>query len=961
MAARPAALAACALACWLAAAHAQDDVDVAAAHHEDASVVNLTDASFDAAVAGAPRGWLIKFYAPWCRHCRDLAPHFDAAAAAVGDAASFGRVDCDESGALCKRFGVPGYPSLYWVPPGTPQDAVVSAAVPYKGRRNAAAIAAWVRRAVEPPVADLAASDAAGGPLQLLGDWAAHHGAERVAFVALEPPAAGGEGADAASTTSSLGAAFATAAARLYLGPPAGVAFAVAPAGTAARLAAQLAAEVGRECACVRAALEGGGSGSSSAAAASTAPLLVARVEASVHSRGALATAAALPPLAGGVASFPPLHHVALDVLAVGGSGSGSGSSGTTCSCATEAGPSGGPGVTVTLTTAAAPSGGAGPAAVVEAWVAARTAASLPRASSSSLQHLLQDARRDGRLLALAVVDGADVAAAFAERAASAAAPAQVGAEAAAGASSRRLFPIGFGHLFQPDGNATGEGSGASVPAPPPPSLPFLSAVRAMAREAAAAANGAGEVAAGAHARLLSPAAAKRFRFATLDVAASPVRYRSFLSQFDVLDSKGAGKTVSSHAGGRGSGAAGGTGEDDGFANGAFDDGYDDDGGYYGDEDGGAFPADGEDDWDGAADAGVEEGEPLDCAVADDGHFDDDGVWIDGDGSAGDVTVNPDAGVGAGDVTPPVEAAARSARFSGGAGRPAATARVAAPFRPRLLVLDPASGAFYTDAAVAEAEEVATFLGEVAAGHAPAQRANVVDGAGGAYAFPPLDMGGLTGWAAAVVRALASPPLVRRAFFAVGLGRIPAVLQALIVAEFTALGALLFGWAAWALVLRELLHPSPPAVPTEVLLRRAMAAAAVAAQARAVVAAAAQAAADGSDDGGGEQARPHLHEEEEAASSQQHKQRGRVEEDEGDDGDGQQEQYEEDDGEPPSMLPPPPPPPTRASALSLAESAFSASPPLSGGGSPGAGGSSSSSGGRARRGSLSRANSAGSR
>ena len=53
--------------------------------------------------------------APWCGHCKKLAPEWDAAADELAEAGERGvltKVDCTENQELCARFGVRGYLTL---------------------------------------------------------------------------------------------------------------------------------------------------------------------------------------------------------------------------------------------------------------------------------------------------------------------------------------------------------------------------------------------------------------------------------------------------------------------------------------------------------------------------------------------------------------------------------------------------------------------------------------------------------------------------------------------------------------------------------------------------------------------------------------------------------------------------------------------------------------------------------
>jgi len=94
------------------------------------NVVELTSANFEhqtQASTGMTTGkWFVKFYAPWCGHCKTLAPIWDTLAdivATAGNAAKvesdaaltdfvIAKVDCTEERDVCNRFEVRGFPTL---------------------------------------------------------------------------------------------------------------------------------------------------------------------------------------------------------------------------------------------------------------------------------------------------------------------------------------------------------------------------------------------------------------------------------------------------------------------------------------------------------------------------------------------------------------------------------------------------------------------------------------------------------------------------------------------------------------------------------------------------------------------------------------------------------------------------------------------------------------------------------
>lgn len=104
-----------------------------------ANVVELTKETFSQHVDGSTNV-LVEFYAPWCGHCKNLAPEYKLAAETfqAGDEIKLAAVDATEAGELADQYGVKGYPTIKYFPKGSlsPED--------YDGGRTADTIVKWV-------------------------------------------------------------------------------------------------------------------------------------------------------------------------------------------------------------------------------------------------------------------------------------------------------------------------------------------------------------------------------------------------------------------------------------------------------------------------------------------------------------------------------------------------------------------------------------------------------------------------------------------------------------------------------------------------------------------------------------------------------------------------------------------------------------------------------------------------
>lgn len=115
-------------------------------------VIELTDANFDKLVFKSDDIWLVEFYAPWCGHCKNLAPQWAEAARQLAGKVKLGALDATVHQAKASQFQIQGYPTIKFIPPGSksPSDAE-----PYESGRTASDIVAFaldkLAKNVKPP------------------------------------------------------------------------------------------------------------------------------------------------------------------------------------------------------------------------------------------------------------------------------------------------------------------------------------------------------------------------------------------------------------------------------------------------------------------------------------------------------------------------------------------------------------------------------------------------------------------------------------------------------------------------------------------------------------------------------------------------------------------------------------------------------------------------------------------
>ena len=68
--------------------------------------MELTDSNFEELVLKSKDMWLVEFFAPWCGHCKNLAPHWQSAATELKGKVKLGALDATVHTVMASRYEV---------------------------------------------------------------------------------------------------------------------------------------------------------------------------------------------------------------------------------------------------------------------------------------------------------------------------------------------------------------------------------------------------------------------------------------------------------------------------------------------------------------------------------------------------------------------------------------------------------------------------------------------------------------------------------------------------------------------------------------------------------------------------------------------------------------------------------------------------------------------------------------
>jgi protein disulfide-isomerase A6 len=105
------------------------------------AVIDLIPSNFDKVVLKSGKPALVEFFAPWCGHCKTLAPVYEELAQTfsfASDKVSIAKMDADEHKSVASKYGVQGFPTLKFF------DGKSDKPEAYEGGRDLESLSAFI-------------------------------------------------------------------------------------------------------------------------------------------------------------------------------------------------------------------------------------------------------------------------------------------------------------------------------------------------------------------------------------------------------------------------------------------------------------------------------------------------------------------------------------------------------------------------------------------------------------------------------------------------------------------------------------------------------------------------------------------------------------------------------------------------------------------------------------------------
>ena len=150
-----------------------------------ADVLALTSKTFDKIVYNSNKPAFVEFYAPWCGHCKQLAPTYAELSdlfKASGDKVTIANIDGEKQKDIARKFGVGGFPTMKYFD-GTPGAEPID----YKGGRDLESLSTWI---AEKTGVKIKGPKKAPSHVQMLNDasFKAEVGGDKDVFIAFTAP-----------------------------------------------------------------------------------------------------------------------------------------------------------------------------------------------------------------------------------------------------------------------------------------------------------------------------------------------------------------------------------------------------------------------------------------------------------------------------------------------------------------------------------------------------------------------------------------------------------------------------------------------------------------------------------------------------------------------------------------------------------------------------------------------------
>ncbi|KAM3399097.1 protein disulfide isomerase-like 1-4 [Capsicum galapagoense] len=118
---------------------------------DEKDVVTLTNKNFSEFVEDN-KYVMVEFYAPWCGHCKELAPEFAAAATELkAENVHLVKIDATLENELAENYEVQGFPTIYFFVDG--------GHVTYSGQRTKDAIVTWIKKKIGPGIYNITTTE----------------------------------------------------------------------------------------------------------------------------------------------------------------------------------------------------------------------------------------------------------------------------------------------------------------------------------------------------------------------------------------------------------------------------------------------------------------------------------------------------------------------------------------------------------------------------------------------------------------------------------------------------------------------------------------------------------------------------------------------------------------------------------------------------------------------------------